>query len=213
MCLNADQQKAVRAFCNDCVWAWSVRTHFRDLFECGEARLQLFSEVALLFFQDLNVVLQEYTLLQLCKLTDPASQGADKHNLTTNYLLTFGWDDRTKQELLEANVTIAAFRSRINRARSKLIAHNDLRARLDFNALGEFSEAEEREFWEALSSFASACHSATFGEPYEIKATMRAGDAHSLVQAMIDAIDYGDMMKETDGAPVDRLDRRRYGDA
>jgi AbiU2 len=170
--MNTDQQATVKAFCEECVWARCARTHFADLYESGGKRIELLSEVAHTFFGDLTIILQEYILLQQSKLTDPASSGAGKNNLTTNYLLTLDWEDKTRKELVVANETLMQFRDKIIHARRKLIAHTDVESRLISNVLGSFDQSEEREFWSALQHFASTAHDAACGGPFEIVAAM-----------------------------------------
>jgi hypothetical protein len=94
---KAEREAAVLAFCADCVWTRSIRTHFWHLFESGKKRQDLLTESANTFFSDLNQILIEHILLQQCKLTDPAqSGGPDKSNLTSNYLLTLEWTAETQ---------------------------------------------------------------------------------------------------------------------
>ncbi len=71
----AKRQNTVTAFCEECVWARAVRTHFTELFESGDTRHRLLAEIAKTFFQDLNIVLLEYVLLQQPKLTPLAQRG------------------------------------------------------------------------------------------------------------------------------------------
>jgi len=144
------RSEVVTAFCQECVWARSVRTHFAVLFESGARRHKLLAEVAKTFFGDLNTILIEYVLLQQCKLTDPASSGPNKDNLTTNYILTLKWSSDTKAVLNDANQTLMEFRSKVVDARRKLVAHSDLTARISLAALGSFTEEEELLFWRAL---------------------------------------------------------------
>ena len=113
------RQKTVTAFCEECVWVRAVRTHFAELFESGDTRHRLMVEIAKTFFQDLNIVLLEYVLLQQCKLTDPASSGAEKDNLTTNYIVSLNWSGETKEVLVAANREILKIRTKINDARRK----------------------------------------------------------------------------------------------
>ena len=208
-----DRQEVVKAFCEECVWARSVRTHFVQLFESGEQRHRLMAEVANTFFHDLYLVLLEYVLLQQCKLTDPASSGTDKDNLTTNYILDLSWSDETKELLTSANHELLEFREKINDARRKLIAHSDLRSRRQLANLGEFSETDEHGFWNALQRFVDAAHMEAFGGPFEIDAAMVDGDAGSLVHSLIDAVDYNDLVKQENDFLMRRHDKRRYGDA
>lgn len=83
-----------------------------------------------------------------------------------------------------------AFREKIINAKRKLIAHLDLRARLQPLGLGEFSEAEEEGFWAALQAFVDAAHSEAIGGPYDISATMVDRDVANLIHSLKEAVDY-----------------------
>jgi hypothetical protein len=207
------RHKVVAAFCSECVWAHSARVHFADLFESGTKRHELLAGIAKIFFQDLNIVLLEYVLLQQCKLTDPASSGKDKENLTTNYILTLSWSSGTSALLADANRRLMVFRAKVVDPRRKLVAHSDLKSILSLASLGSFTQTEERDFWAALQDFVSAAHAEAIGGPFEINASMQDGDAKSLVHSLIDAVDYNDLVNEEDDFLVRRVDRRRYGDA
>ena len=212
--MQADKrQNTVTAFCEECVWARAVRTHFAELFESGDTRHRLMAEIAKTFFQDLNIVLLEYVLLQQCKLTDPASSGAEKDNLTTNYVLSLNWSGETKEVLVDANRELLEFRTKINDARRKLVAHTDLRSRLQLMELGQFTKAAEQGFWSALQRFANAAYMEACGGPFEITATMPDGDAVSLIHGLVEAADYDDLVKQDAGFLVSRVGKRRYRDA
>lgn len=205
-----ERSRVVIAFCEECVWLYSIRKHFADLFESGDRRQALLREVAETLFHDLNLVLLEYVLLQQCKLTDPASSGGDKENLTTNYIVELGWSADTARQLQVANAEIMAFRAKINDARRKLIAHLDLRTRLQPIDLGSFSSEEEERFWNALQTFVNAVHEEAIGGPYDIKVTMPDGDVASLIHCLSDAVDYSDLYS-TDGAfLLGRFGQRRF---
>jgi len=207
-----ERRALVAAFCEECVWARAVRTHFEQLFESGETRHRLLAETAKTFFQDLNLILIEYVLLQQCKLTDPASSGRDKDNLTSNLLLCLGWSPETERVLEASNERLMKFRAKVIDARRKLVAHLDLRARLQPLSLGVFTEDDERDFWSALQAFANAAHMEAVGGPFEIDATMVEGDAASLVHSLADAADYDDLIKEDNGLVGSRTAARRYRD-
>lgn len=208
-----DRRSVVEAFCQECAWARSIRTHFAALFEFNEPRRELLSEVANIFFHDLNLILIDYILLQQCKLTDPASSGKDKDNLTTNYILELEWSDQTRQVLGARNVELMAFREKILDARRKLIAHLDVSARLQPLGLGEFSEEEEAGFWSALQEFVNAAHSESIGDPYEIDAAMIDGDVQSLILCLKEGLDYSDLVKSEPGFLLRRLNQMRHKDA
>ena len=208
-----ERRAVIEAFCEDCVWARSIRTHYAALFEANEQRRELLSEVANIFFHDLNLVLIDYILLQQCKLTDPASSGKDRSNLTTNYILALDWSDETRKVLNAKNLELMDFRAKIIDARRKLIAHLDLGTRVQSIGLGEFSQAEEASFWSALQAFIDAAHSEAIGGPYEINATMVEGDVESLIHSLKEAADYNDLVESDPGFLSRRVNHRRYKDA
>lgn len=208
-----DRASIVKAFCEECVWLRSIRTHFASLFEGNDRRGKLLHEVAGTFFHDMNLILAEYILLQQCKLTDPASSGGEKENLTTNFLLQLNWPSETEALLRAQNGKLMCFRQKIEDARHKLIGHLDLRARLGATAFGNFHEGDELVFWDALQAFVDAAHAEAVGGPYEINAAMPEGDAESLVHCLKDAMDYDDIVNTDPKFLVARLGHRRYEDA
>ncbi len=76
----------VKAFANGCVFLRSVYEHSRVLFDSGERRRELLERTAHTFFHDLNWIMNEYIVLQFCKLTDPEGK-PDRKNLTVNFLI------------------------------------------------------------------------------------------------------------------------------
>ena len=203
----------VSTFCEECVWLYCLRKHFTDLFESGERRRLLLTEVAETFFHDLNLVLIDYLLLQMCKLTDPASSGTNKDNLTTNYILGLNWTQETATRLHVANQDLMRFRARIDDARRKLIAHLDLRARLQALDLGSFSPEDEAEFWGALRVFIQAAHEEAIGGPLDLDVTMPDGDVANLIHRLRDAVDYDDLHGQDGAFLLSRYGHRRFDDA
>lgn len=207
------KEETVRVFCDECVWIRSIRDHFELLYESGEQRKKLLSEISNGFFSDLNIILLEYILLQKAKLTDPASSGKGKDNLSTNYVVSLEWPLDIEQTLSSINERINRFREKIIDARRKLLAHSDLKSHLERIEYGEFTVDDEKEFWIALKEFANTAHMATFGEPFEIESTQVDGDAHTLVHALKEAIDYGDIAESDPGFLLKRSGKCRYEDA
>lgn len=208
-----DRTQVVRAFCEECVWLHSIRMHFTDLFESSDERSKLLAEIASTFFYDLNLVLIDYMLLQQCKLTDPASSGINKDNLTTNFILQLGWSTETGVILEEQNQRLMEFRTKIVDARRKLVAHLDLRARLGTLNLGQFSKKDEANFWEALQVFVNAAHDEAIGGPFEIRVAMQDGDVSSLVHHLKDAVDYSHLLESSPELLASRWGQRRFENA
>lgn len=210
---TVNRAAVVSAFCEECVWLYCLRKHFADLFESGERRQRLLTEVAETFFHDLNLVLIDYLLLQMCKLTDTASSGTNKDNLTTNYILGLNWTQETAKRLYAANQDIMKFRARIDDARRKLIAHLDLRARLQALDLGSFSPEDEVSFWDALREFVEVAHEEAVGGPFDLEVAMPAGDVANLIHNLKDGVDYNDLHGQDGAFLLSRYGHRRFDDA
>jgi hypothetical protein len=213
---NAHRKEVIEKFCEACVWARTVRSHFSALFEFNQRRLELLEEVAAFLFHDLNIILIEYILLQLCKLTDPESTKVGKDrldNLTTNYIMTLEWSPETLNALKIKNNGLMAFRSKIVDARRKLIAHSDLRMHLESIGLGSFSESDELAFWKMLQEFVDLAHSEAIDGPFPIDVTMQGGDVLSLIHVLKDGVDYNAAVAEEQGFLLNRVGKRRYEDA
>ncbi len=211
---NAEHRReVVIAFCEECVWARSIRTHFKILFESGKWRHDLLAEVASTFFGDLNAMFIEYLLLQQCKLTDPASSGKDKDTLTTDYILTLDWRPETAALLEDANEYLMRFRAKVVDARRKLVAHSDLKSRMSLTALGNLHRRGGIDIWSQLQRFVDAAHGEAVGGPFEITAAMPDGDAARLVHSLIDAVDYSDLVGQESNFIGRRYEKRRYKDA
>ncbi len=208
-----NQREVVEAFCDECVWVRSIRTHFADLFETNTDRTALLSDVANIFFHDINLILIEYILLQQCKLTDPASSGKDKNNLTTNFIWSMDWSEETGKILRSKNTELMKFQKLIIDARHKLVSHLDLKSRLQSIGLGNFSKEDEANFWRALQEFINAAHAEMIGGPYDINAAMQEGDVASLIHALRDAVDYDQLVENEDGFLLRRINQRRYENA
>jgi len=208
--------EVIKRFWEECIWAKSTRNHFLELYECGDKRKELLSEVANTFFSDLNILLQEYIILQICKLTDPAHTGkkiSGKNNLTTNYIISLDWPSEVEKSLTHENNKIMLFRSKVNDARRKAIAHADLKIYTNEINLGSFEQADEIIFWESLERFINLAHQEVFGESCEIDLPMPDGNVHSLIHHLRDGIDYKDIINEKPSFISSRTKHIRYDDA
>ena len=201
-------------FSDECVFAKSIRDQYAELYEAGERRKALLAEVANLFFGDLNAILQEYIILQICKLTDPAhsGRGGAEENLTSNRILEFGWPAMISTELAKHNDVLLAFRKKVIEGRRKVIAHADLKSFMSQVIYGGFTPSEEVAFWTALESFVNTASMHLKGDPFEI-GTAAEGGAGALVSSLRDAVDYNDLVESNNAVILDRLGHTRYEDA
>ncbi|PWB90932.1 hypothetical protein C5688_08705 [Methylocystis sp. MitZ-2018] len=162
--------------------------HYQTLFEGSDLKRQLLQETADIFFRDLNLMLIEHLILQICKLTDPEIT-MGKRNLTVQFLIKnadFSEAPREFAKLTKIAARMDAFRERILPARHKFISHLDLNASLRRKALGGASIAAWRRFWVDLQNFIAIMYKRYVDAraPFYLNAVGRMSDADQLVRAL-----------------------------
>jgi hypothetical protein len=183
--VTADEVKAVVDYSVHLRSAWR---HYQILFEDGELRRTLLHRIAPIFFGDLNKVLIEQLVLQICKLTDPATTGSRK-NLTLDCLVDHGDFTGAAAECDRARAlrdSIGQFRAKIVVARNKLISHLDRESVMAGIALGGASDAEWEQFWDDLDALLHILHT-RFVDPsgyFHLNDVSMISDADSLVKAL-----------------------------
>jgi hypothetical protein len=165
--MSALSSEIVIKFREFCVWlheTWLCRKYLfdknRDLSILQQPRNEH-------FFCKLHTILQEYWLIQLAKLHDPAVQN-NRVNLTLDYIIDYGnWDAETLRELKQLQKTMTALNQPIRTARNKILCHNDLAVILDGGVLGEFPEGDDIKYFDALQSFVNIVCQKIMRESFE----------------------------------------------
>jgi hypothetical protein len=146
------------------------------------------SRFANIFFSDLNKILIEYMILQVCKITDPAKDFRNNANHTIAHFLQhfdFSEDRVLHERLKELSDKLHSFREKLLSARNKLISHSDRSAILSGFALGAASDKEWNEFWLNLQDFVQIVHTEIVGDPpFYICGVAMLSDADSLLKAL-----------------------------
>ncbi|MFZ1992221.1 MAG: helix-turn-helix domain-containing protein [Alphaproteobacteria bacterium] len=188
--ITSDVSKAdVEAFCNFCISLRSTFTHYRTIFEeGGDLRRELLLSIAPIFFGDLNLMLIEHMILQICKITDPEETNGHK-NLTVSFLLNNCDLPATSAELVKLKKlsdSMHGFRAKIIPARNKLIGHLDSHSVLDGKSLGEADTKLWSQFWLDLQDFLHILHK-RYVDPqsvFYLNGVGQLSDADSLVKAL-----------------------------
>ena len=172
----------VVAFCGECDWtheAWSVHRAFQDTLPTGDEVVRKHG----CFLKRLSHITQEYSLLQICKLHDPAVQGSCV-NLTVDYIWRAGtWKGETRERLMGCVTQLTRFYQVLAPARRKLLAHNDREVKLQGKALGGFEVGADDVYFSVLQDFASVVHSCVVGGPFTFSDLARS-DTESFVTAL-----------------------------
>ncbi len=140
------------------------------------------------FFGDLNQLLIEQLVLQICRLTDPpGDHGTDQSDdrlCDPGSRLLRRREDHVRVSALRDR--IHQFRSKILPARNRLIGHLDLVAAMAGQPLGPASDAEWAQFWDDLEQFLHLVYTRYVdpGGHFMLNDVGMISDADSLVKAL-----------------------------
>jgi hypothetical protein len=203
-----DTRELVTSFCRHILWLRSLHYIYRELFEGDDSR-SLMERTALAFFQNLNKILVDYILLEVGKLTDPATSSVgNRENFTVaNLIETVEWSPDCRQEIDKLNETVQSFRKHIKIVRNRLLAHYDKRTVTSGYSLGDFPEGEDEKLLQALERICNVMHEAAFGEIYGDMVPQQDGDVLDLKKALSKAIAFEKLFSDSKGDDLNRLSR------
>ena len=159
------EQKIITSFIGLSVDIFVSHYNFRKLFE-DERTHALLKSTASDFFHFLNELLINDFFLKTARLLEGQNFKDDK-NITVDLIVNLSiWNDEQKTALYEYKNVFDGFYKKIKKARSKIIAHNDLKIYEDdsIEFLGEFEVGLDQEFINALEQFCNYIHKEVFGE-------------------------------------------------
>jgi len=198
----------IETFANHCVFMWSVYLHGHILYEASSAddkgRME---SAAPIFFGDLHQMLVEYTVLQVCKITDPAHDIRRNDNHTIEFLLKhYGLDGDAKvgKRLTELEAAIKDFRGKLLPARNKLISHSDRDAIIAGRPLGAAPQSDWNDFWNNLSELIDLIYQAVLGKSFVLKDVGTPSDADCLLKVLAAAEHFQELLSDKDRAVARR---------
>ncbi|HDS1796130.1 hypothetical protein [Pseudomonas putida] len=171
-------------FRKECIWITNCYNLYRTLYEGGEATDAVLLSVAPAFFHDLNRIIVEHIILQICKITDPAGAG-HRQNLTVDSL---NKDLKSlgllSQDLIDQAVELERYRDLIMLARNKLISHLDWQSVREGESLGEHEAGEVSRFFASLFQYTDLVGEACGAGPLDYSVSACQGDAIDLLRAL-----------------------------
>jgi hypothetical protein len=138
----------IEYFCVHCVQAYAAYRNQKIL----HANQETLEKTARTFFGDINGILIDHMILQVCKMTDPDQDFQGNKNLTILFFIN-GASDDTRSQLEPIGKTITKFTNELKPARNKILAHIDRETVLKGENLGAASDAEWDKFWSDLEEF------------------------------------------------------------
>ena len=172
------------AFREQCIWLQTCFNTYETLFEGGPETEELLARTAPLFFHDLNRILVEYCLLQVCKLTDPA-ETRGRENLTVDHLNELlGTAGLMTPEIEQASRGIAHYRSLIKDARNRAISHSDKSTIMAGQPIGAHAAAEVSAFFDSLHTYTDEVGVAVGVGPLDYGTLAGPGDVLDLLSLL-----------------------------
>lgn len=162
--MNSISKDTALKFCELCNWVYEVWVTHKKLFDENHEPDKNIGKVKY-FTHRLSIITQEYCLLQISKLHDPAIQRGSL-NLTIDYIVRFGsWGD-DEDEINSISKSLAELWAKIKPARHKILAHNDLETFFNEEDLGEFPDELDRQYFELLQRLVNIVHEKWIGGPF-----------------------------------------------
>lgn len=171
--MNPISPDVAKQFCYICNWVYECWVTHKHLFDENTKTETTISKVKY-FTQRLSVITQEYLLIQICKLHDPAIQ-KNAVNITIDYIIRFGnWGGADTNKINQYALRLAALFDNLKSARNKMLAHNDLEAVMGEAVLGKFPEGLDDEYFLVLQELVNTVHEKWHGGPYPFNDLARA---------------------------------------
>ena len=160
----AATESDAQAFCELCQWVyecWLTHSHF---FERLPVRLEEESNVPIEKFLEtpsgrclhhLNEISQQYSLLQIAKLHDPARQGGNENLSIDFFVKQASWSEAEVATIAGITSELDSFYKKIKDARNNILAHNDRSVFTKDVPLGGFMEGEDEKYFGALGQLCS----------------------------------------------------------
>lgn len=200
----------VKRFCDYIFRLKQIHYIYRELFADDGTR-SLMERTAYAFFRDLNDILVDYFLLEVAKLTDPATSRVGnemRENFTVaNLIETVKWPSDCLQEIKKLNEVVLSFRKYIEPARNRLLAHYDKTTVVSDNTLGVFPEGEDRKLLEVLEQMCNVLHKAAFDKILGDMVPYHSGDVQDFKEALRNAIAFDKLFSDSKGDDLERLYR------
>lgn len=188
-------------------------TLYRQLYGANPKRVELLNETAALFFNQLQLILIEDTVLGLARLTDP-TKSAKRETLVLEQLYK-GLNPSEYPTLCNRmNQLLKSIRNKctpFRKYRNRRFAHRDLKTALNAikNSLPGFSREMVESVLMVIRMFMNEFEKFFSDSETVYQQSVALGDADKLVLALKKAFEY-DLLKRDGKIPFDHLQKSKY---
>ena len=179
-----DLQKTFEAFREQCIWLRCCFNTFQDLYETDDETSELLRSTATHFFHDLNEILRDYIILQVCKLTDRAATKGHANLSVEGVNADLCRLGLMTDEIRGYTFELLRYREIVKDSRNKIIGHLDRKTILDGLPIGEHSAEEVTSFFENLQKYADEVGIGIGVGPSDFRSIRGKGDVLDLIMAL-----------------------------
>ena len=178
----------IHEFCALCDSAYQAGLVHRLLFDDNPEADRIGTSRFKNGYAKLSEITQEYALLQIAKLHDPAVVSG-KITLSIAYVVTYGgWEAGPQAELADLAKELNSFATKLRSARNQALSHNDLAAILSGGPLGAFEKDEDVSYFSKLREFADIACKEVGGSGFSYSTSV-TGSISAMVSALSHAVD------------------------
>jgi hypothetical protein len=182
-------QEVYEAISNEVGWMHAVWRSYRQCF-AEKTNVELLNQFAPAFARIIQDAMEDDVVLSLSRLTDPASSGGGRDNLTLHRLRPLAEASRACAVVSQFDAAILQVMSCCNTVRlhrNKRIAHSDLSTALEMNKLPGFSRQSIEDALAAIRDSLNIINVHFKNGETAYEHIIVRGEADSLLSALMDA--------------------------
>ena len=168
----------------ECVWVQSCFNTFCALFESSDETSAVLHQSAPAFFRDINLILLEHFILQVCRITDPASSNGRENLTIKNLNQTLTKEGLFSTEIAEQAERIHKYRTLIVDARNQIVSHADKTKILSRTESNPHARSDVEDFFSGLYKYVDLVGEALGVGPLDFTYTGSEGDVEALVSCL-----------------------------
>jgi len=178
-------QKEVELFREEAIWLQNCQIIASRLFDASDETTALLRNTADLFFRDLSIIMVDYLILLIGRITDSAQFGKNS-NLSVNYITNSLADKGLANvQIEELTQKLNGYRAEhLNDARNKIVSHADKTTLLAGKTLGAHPKEEALNFFSNLQSYCDEVGKAVGIGPLDFSVQAGKGDVFDLLKVL-----------------------------
>lgn len=177
---HAHSPLVIERFCALCDRAHECWLNHLELFDGNSRNTEFLESVIKDEWMRLFAISQEYSLLQIVKLHDPAVMN-NNITLGIEYVFTYGnWSASVRDRLTTQKKKLDVLANKLRGVRNKILSHNDFATILDEATLGAFDEGTDTQYFAALQEFVNIVHDQVIGGEYPFCSLVKSDAAFFL---------------------------------